>query len=657
MRPNTRMPTRVTLAMRVTHRERVLRAHHLFGTLAVGITGKIPSNSLIEQRAYDVQSALEAEEAALQRAGHLSPMLQAGFREAQRRVTEAGQTLRSRPARLRKWKELFRERRPVTRKLRCPIDVEKLEAYVASNESLELLQPRKGTAAAQTGRAIVQQFLQHVNREPNDQSTGWMELSYRHSEAGAQLVAAGFVVDSREYANGPDPFKLRKKLRAMALGRFGLDLDDSASFPRAVCEMLETGKTLAAMFLTQRQHIMESLGTGFFPHLANQGAAGMKEARDRVKLLFNLLDMDGTTHTWLEEPTDAGTTFRSEMAAGVTVAAARVRLLPQGGYAGQVFDLAAYIEEQPTRTQETARRMPLMLQMVQQLNEDFGKKQPFHERTLKSYLLQEAEGISRTAKLQWCAQHGCTAINLQHDGVVIRLTSDWTSSEAEAELSRVSTAASGYEQVVETKAWPPGIVFNAQLPARYADANGQGDDDESPCVQVLQTAFEYISGRDMIPGSRAQPRDATGQPENPWVSFQRRYNIPYLYGLIKTHKVPFGWRFISGGTDLAMNLIGDWMHASLSGLLDETHHLASKAMSGAWSQDPVPCLESFIIRDSRDVVRRIRDLETRRRAAYRAHTDGTATKPPHWRRVQFEVADFTTLYPSALTKLDDGEAG
>ena len=214
MRPNTRMPTRVTLAMRVTHRERVLRAHHLFGTLAVGITGKIPSNSLIEQRAYDVQSALEAEEAALQRAGHLSSMLQAGFREAQRRVTEAGQTLRSRPARLRKWKELFRERRPVTRKLRCPIDVEKLEAYVASNESLELLQPRKGTAAAQTGRAIMQQFLQCVNREPNDQSTGWMELSYRHSEAGAQLVAAGFVVDSREYANGPDPFKLRKKLMA-----------------------------------------------------------------------------------------------------------------------------------------------------------------------------------------------------------------------------------------------------------------------------------------------------------------------------------------------------------------------------------------------------------------------------------------------------------
>ena len=65
--------------------------------------------------------------------------------------------------------------------------------------------------------------------------------------------------------------------------------------------MLETGKTLAAMFLTQRQHIMESLGTGFFPHLANQGAAGMKEARDRVKLLFNLLDMDGTILDTTEE--------------------------------------------------------------------------------------------------------------------------------------------------------------------------------------------------------------------------------------------------------------------------------------------------------------------------------------------------------------------
>ena len=365
-----------------------------------------------------------------------------------------------------------------------------------------------------------------------------------------------------------------------------------------------------------------------------------------MKLLFNLLDMDGTIHTWLEEPTDAGGTFRSEMAAGVSVQSSHVRLLPLGGSVGQVFSLAEYIDEQPERTQETARRMPLMLQMVQQLNVDLGKSQPFHERTLKSYLLQEAEGISRSAKLQWCSQHGCTGINLQHDGVVIRLTGDWTNADAEEELSRVSTAASGYVQTVETKAWPPGIVFDAQLEARYADANGQGDDEASPCVRVLQTAFEYISGRDMIPKPRAPVRDASGEPESKWVSFQRRYNIPYLYGLIKTHKMPFGWRFISGGTNLAMNLIGDWMHACLSGLLDETHHLASKAMSGAWGEDPMPCLESFIIRDSRDVVRRIRDLETRRRAAYRAHADGTATKPPHWRRVQFEVADFTTLYPS-----------
>ena len=87
--------------------------------------------------------------------------------------------------------------------------------------------------------------------------------------------------------------------------------------------------------------------------------------------------------------------------------------------------MGAYVGEQPERTREAARRMPLALCLAKQLNEDWHRGQRHHERTLKSYLLQEGEGVSRVAKLAWCAQHGCTAINLQHDGVVVRLTDDW----------------------------------------------------------------------------------------------------------------------------------------------------------------------------------------------------------------------------------------
>ena len=109
---------------------------------------------------------------------------------------------------------------------------------------------------------------------------------------------------------------------------------------------------------------------------------------------------------------------------------------------------------------------------------------------------------------------------------------------------------------------------------------------------------------------------------------------------------------VSGPTEehlkLAMNVIGDWMHTVLSSMMPDVHEFAAATLRGALSDDPVPCSESFVIRDSRDVVRRIRDLELRRRAAWTAWRDGRqgATRPIRPQKVQFEVADFTTLYPS-----------
>ena len=59
----------------------------------------------------------------------------------------------------------------------------------------------------------------------------------------------------------------------------------------------------------------------------------------------------------------------------------------------------------------------------------------------------------------------------------------------------------------------------------------------------------------------------------------------------------------------------------------------------------MPSLEAYFIRDSRDVVRRIAELESRRRSMERAHATG-GPRPTRWNRVQFSVWDFTTLYPS-----------
>ena len=43
------------------------------------------------------------------------------------------------------------------------------------------------------------------------------------------------------------------------------------------------------------------------------------------------------------------------------------------------------------------------------------------ERTMCSYVWQEAEGISRAAKMEWATREGHVVHNLQHDGAIIAL--------------------------------------------------------------------------------------------------------------------------------------------------------------------------------------------------------------------------------------------
>ena len=73
------------------------------------------------------------------------------------------------------------------------------------------------------------------------------------------------------------------------------------------------------------------------------------------------------------------------------------------------------------------------------------------ERTLTSYVIQEAEGVSRRAKLVWCKTGGHDPISLQHDGVIIRLVRDACKHDAARQLSRVCSHALGYAQAVVLK--------------------------------------------------------------------------------------------------------------------------------------------------------------------------------------------------------------
>ena len=71
--------------------------------------------------------------------------------------------------------------------------------------------------------------------------------------------------------------------------------------------------------------------------------------------------------------------------------------------------------------------------------------------TAKSYFLQEAEGLSRRAKVDWALKRGDLSVtNLQHDGVVV----DCGDEDPEAVCRAMAAACEamlGYEQPVEEK--------------------------------------------------------------------------------------------------------------------------------------------------------------------------------------------------------------
>ena len=246
------------------------------------------------------------------------------------------------------------------------------------------------------------------------------------------------------YGKGADPFKLPKKLRNLALAKFGYDLDDDGSHPRASAYLIAEGRELVQRFLgttggvEHRELVLAAIGERFFPH----DDAIMR--RKRAKQLINMLEMDGSFQDWCEQW-------------GVPTHSLRQPPLTADLPDGTTFDVVAFIDGQPARTtwltQRCSRAFAFTQQMCAHLS---GNHHP--DRTLKSYVLQEAEAVSRAVKIAWAERVGARWISLQHDGVVIALRANMTHEWACGELARECEAALGYRQPVAMKEMLVGVA-------------------------------------------------------------------------------------------------------------------------------------------------------------------------------------------------------
>ena len=96
-----------------------------------------------------------------------------------------------------------------------------------------------------------------------------------------------------------------------------------------------------------------------------------------------------------------------------------------------------------------------------------------HERTAKSYFLQEAEGLSRRAKVAWAKLRGDVRVtNLQHDGVIVDLPAGMAVADAEAQMAAACEAVLGYPQPVEEKALGADVAGSGESGASDVEDGG-----------------------------------------------------------------------------------------------------------------------------------------------------------------------------------------
>ena len=112
--------------------------------------------------------------------------------------------------------------RTSTGDLRCPVNVEVLEEFVAHPMSLE--RHAEGTTnSGRTMRASAQRLLRNLRSagaevpsriEEDGVGRTWVTLDYGHSRAGSRMVASGHILAAREMAGtNADPFKFGRAMR------------------------------------------------------------------------------------------------------------------------------------------------------------------------------------------------------------------------------------------------------------------------------------------------------------------------------------------------------------------------------------------------------------------------------------------------------------
>ena len=432
-REPVRPPALSDTSTRITEIDRILRANSAFGILGCPADLSMGNAQIGEW----FTSALGRLNAAAETAPGTK-------RRAEAKLDNARATLMDPALRQKAYDAYRRHIDLVTCTLRCPVDVAALEAFAATNDAEELYDNI-------SYRTRIQAYLRLVTRDENA-NEGHVMIRYRHSDLAQTLIDAGMISISRAYAHkndhDKDPFCLPKVLRKLAIGRFGQDFDDGAAHPRAQLNLVPLGREQAEFFLAHREEILAKSGAILFPN----ATPGVR--RQEAKAAFSSFSMDGSWQQFLArtykpcqivpiiDPNDLTFTIWGGSRPGCDPLT-----LP-------TFNLKEYLQSQQASTTWIQDKLETTIGAASLVKAWLAIHKPHKrhpERTLKSYVYQEHESISRQTKEAWCEQNGHATLNLQHDGMIIALREGVTAEMARRELQRASEEALGMQQPVEIK--------------------------------------------------------------------------------------------------------------------------------------------------------------------------------------------------------------
>ena len=363
---------------------RIMRARTLHGTLNTSARGKELKPDQVKEQASRCQGRLTEQLSRKECSVALTEAAETRLASAERRLLNPSERRRER-------KERKKPRYTTTTLSR--IDMNALEEMKLADGDKQW----GGSASKKTIKSTIENLEQNTKNRVG--TVAELRLRYKHSELGRDLLDAGHVTGSREYAEGSDPFKTPKGVRTAAWATMGEGFDDNSAYQRIKIALFPAENTrYTAMYLAHKDTIVAAYGQHLF---AEENEDIQKK---RMKALVNGLDMGSSETAWTKTH---GNPYNRSIR-DITVKLAE----PRGT---KTFSLTGYRWEQKRLATDLAARSPAAIDMIRQT----GARRHRPEMTWQAYVLQEAEAAARHHKVEWCRRAGRRLLSLQHDGIVV----------------------------------------------------------------------------------------------------------------------------------------------------------------------------------------------------------------------------------------------